>query len=81
MPGKQGDSPVFGVYAYPWDIVETGVDAYLRELQAVGLNSTTLACAYHGGKLLRSRSSRGRLAYPKDGTVYFTGGELRCRLP
>lgn len=59
------------IFAYPWDIYETGVREFLIELSATGLNDVTVAAAYHGGKVLRPRGPAVRLSYAEDGCVYF----------
>ena len=59
------------IYAYAWDIAERGVDAFVAEVRALGLDTITLAGAYHAGKFLRPRGKAGRSTSPEDGTVYF----------
>jgi hypothetical protein len=59
------------IYAYAWDIEERGVPAFLDEVQALGLNTVTLAGAYHAGKFLRPHGWQGKVYFPEDGTVYF----------
>lgn len=59
------------IYAYPWDIVEAGRDVALGRFAALGLDTVTLAGAYHAGKFLRPHGKRGKVYFPEDGTVYF----------
>src|SRR6185503_4906501 len=51
------------IYSYAWDIAEVGVSAFAEEIRALGLNTVTLAGAYHAGKFLRPHG--------REGTVYF----------
>lgn len=59
------------IYAYPWDIVEVGRDAALDRFQGLGLDTVTIAGAYHAGKFLRPHGKSGKVYFPEDGTVYF----------
>jgi hypothetical protein len=59
------------IYAYAWDIAEVGVRAFADEVRALGLNTVTLAGAYHAGKFLRPHGRSGKVYFPEDGTVYF----------
>jgi hypothetical protein len=59
------------IYAYPWDIAETGRDAALDRFAALGLDTVTVATVYHAGKFLRPHGLRGKVYFPEDGTVYF----------
>jgi hypothetical protein len=59
------------IYAYAWDIEERGVSAFADEVRTLGLNTVTLAGAYHAGKFLRPHGLQGKVYFPEDGTVYF----------
>ena len=59
------------IYAYAWDIAERGVDAFVAEVRALGLDTVTLAGAYHAGKFIRPRGKAGKVYFPEDGTAYF----------
>ncbi|HMN86951.1 MAG TPA: hypothetical protein PKA74_13285 [Bauldia sp.] len=58
-------------YTYAWDLAERGLDTVVAELRGLGLNTATLAGAYHAGKFLRPRGMGGKVYFPEDGTVYF----------
>ncbi len=58
------------IYAYAWDIAERGVAESVAEIAGLGLNTVTLAAAYHAGKFLRPRG-RHKVFFPEDGTAYF----------
>ena len=59
------------IYAYAWDLAETGVREAAAELVARGINTITLAGSYHAGKFIRPRGRRGKVYFPEDGTIYF----------
>ena len=60
------------IYAYAWDIAEVGVPKRSpMRFSALGLNTVTLAGAYHAGKFLRPHGISGKVYFPEDGTVYF----------
>ncbi|MBV9532632.1 MAG: hypothetical protein JO283_16620 [Bradyrhizobium sp.] len=58
------------IYAYAWDVAETGCDAAIDRFLSLGLDTVTIAGAYHAGKFLRPHGS-GKVYFPEDGTVYF----------
>ena len=58
-------------YAYAWDLVERGIPEVVAEVRDVGLNTLSVAGAYHAGKFLRPRGTGGKTYFPEDGTVYF----------
>jgi hypothetical protein len=60
------------IYAYPWDVAEAGRDAALDRFAGLGLDTVTIAGAYHAGKFLRPHGRRGKVYFPQDGTVYFS---------
>lgn len=59
------------IYAYAWDLAETGVAAAEREFLSLGLDTVTIAGSYHAGKFLRPHGKTGKVYFPDDGTVYF----------
>jgi hypothetical protein len=65
------------IYSYAWDIAEVGVAAFADEIRALGLNTVTLAGAYHAGKFLRPHGRGGKVYFPEDGTVYFRADPKR----
>ena len=40
-------------------------------MRALGLDTVTLAGAYHAGKFIRPKGKAGKVYFPEDGTVYF----------
>src|SRR5882724_10083816 len=65
------------IYSYAWDIAEVGVASFADEIRALGLNTVTLAGAYHAGKFLRPHGRGGKVYFPEDGTVYFRADAKR----
>lgn len=59
------------IYAYPWDVAERGDPDFIAEIARLGLNTVTLAGAYHAGKFLRPQGRTGKVYFPEDGTAYF----------
>ena len=64
------------IYAYAWDLAETGVSEALDRFLALGLDTVTLAGSYHAGKFLRPHG-KGKVYFPEDGTVYFKANPAR----
>jgi len=65
------------IFAYAWDIAETGVSAATSEFKDLGLNTVTIAGSYHAGKFLRPHGQKGKIYFPEDGTVYFKSDASR----
>ena len=64
------------IYAYAWDLAETGVSEALDRFLALGLDTVTVAGSYHAGKFLRPHG-KAKVYFPEDGTVYFTANPER----
>lgn len=70
------------IYAYAWDLAETGPAAARDAFLELGLDTITLAGTYHAGKFLRPHGQAGKVYFPEDGTAYFRAdpalyGEIR----
>lgn len=60
------------MWTYPWDVQDLGVETVARDIRnRAGLNGVSLAAAYHAGRFLQPRSSRRKVYFPEDGTIYF----------
>ena len=59
------------IYAYAWDIAELGPSEFVVRMRALGLDTVSLAGAYHAGKFIRPKGKAGKVYFPEDGTVYF----------
>jgi hypothetical protein len=64
------------IYAYGWDLAETGVSEALDRFLALGLDTVTVAGSYHAGKFLRPHG-KAKVYFPEDGTVYFKANPER----
>ncbi len=65
------------IYAYAWDLAETGVAVAADTFRGLGLNTVTMAASYHAGKFLRPQGRMGKVVFPEDGTVYFHADPAR----
>lgn len=68
-----------GVYAYPWDLLDEGVETALERIAGLGLEAVNVAATYHSGKFLSPRSRRRRIYFPEGGVVYFKPSEGRFK--
>lgn len=60
------------MWTYPWDVQDLGFDTVVDDLRhRAGLNTVSLATAYHAGRFLQPRSPRRKSYFPEDGTIYF----------
>ncbi len=59
------------LYGYPWDFPAASAAADLAAVGRMGIDTLTLAAAYHAGKFIRPRAAGGKVIFPEDGTVYF----------
>jgi hypothetical protein len=60
-----------GLYLYAWDLLDAGPATLAAAMAEAGLNTVTLAAAYHAGKFLRPQGRNGKVYFPEDGTLYF----------
>lgn len=59
------------IYAYPWDLLDEGLDQALDTIAALGVDALHVSMAYHSGKFLSPRNPRRRIYFPEGGVVYF----------
>jgi hypothetical protein len=59
-----------GIYAYPWDLAEEGLEAALAQIRDAGVNTITLAASSHAGAFLQPHG-RTEVDPTADGTVCF----------
>jgi len=62
--------PYRGLYVYPWDLADEGVETVAEAARGAGITTLTVAAAYHAGKFLRPHGRSGKVYFPADGTVY-----------
>lgn len=65
------DRPTFCLFAYPWDIADGDPRERLGEIAALGVDTASVALAYHAGKFIRPAGRAGKVIFPEDGTVSF----------
>jgi len=65
------------IYAYAWDLAESGVSAAIDRFRSLGLDTVTIAGSYHAGKFLRPHGKAGKVYFPEDGAVYFRSDASR----
>ncbi|MGO1070518.1 hypothetical protein [Lysobacter sp. CA199] len=70
MPAGRS-TPVRSLYAYPWDVASRGAREFSAQAVELGLNSVTLALAYHAGKFISPHHRGQRVVFPEDGAAYF----------
>ncbi|MGC8469471.1 MAG: hypothetical protein ACP5NI_06150 [Acetobacteraceae bacterium] len=64
--------PRLSMWTYPWDVLALGAGVVAGELtRRAGLNTISLAAAYHAGRFLQPRGPLRHSYFPEDGTVYF----------
>lgn len=59
------------IWAYPWDLVDEGVEAAVDHIASLGLDAISLAVVYHSGKFISPRNPKRRVYFPEDGVIYF----------
>lgn len=59
------------IWAYPWDLIDEGLQTSLARIAAAGIQEISLAAAYHGAMLLLPHNPRRRVYFLEDGVVYF----------
>lgn len=73
--------PTFGLFVFPLDVMDVGVEQLTEQVAAAGLDSVTVAASYHHGRDILPHNPRRRFAYHEGGVAYFqpTGGYGRLR--
>lgn len=59
------------VWAYPWDLLDEGVDASLARMADAGLAAVSLAAVYHHVRALCPHNPRHAVVHGEGGVVYF----------
>ncbi|MFH0989800.1 MAG: hypothetical protein V1799_07275 [bacterium] len=63
------------MWTYLWDLVDEGYDTVLGRLSEVGVNSVSLASAYHAGKFLAPHNPKRKVVFLEDGVIYFKANQ------
>lgn len=62
----------FAIWAYPWDILDLGLDRVVADVKdRAQLNGVNVAASYHAGRFFQPRSPVRKTYFPEDGTIYF----------
>lgn len=60
------------LWAYPWDLLDEGIDAALRRMaERAGATDVAVATVYHAGKFLHPNNPRRKVVFPRSGTLYY----------
>src|SRR5437773_4023055 len=59
------------IWAYPWDLLDEGVDTVLGRIADAGLNGISVAAAYHSIRALCPHNPRRAVYHGEGGVVYF----------
>ena len=58
------------LFAYPWDIVDRGPEAFAEECAALGVTRVHVTTLYHSGKFLLPRSRTRKVFLPEPGKLF-----------
>lgn len=67
------------IWAYPWDLLDEGVEVALDKMAGMGMNAVSVAAAYHSGKFMSPRNPKHRIYFPEGGVTYFRPSEEKFR--
>lgn len=70
-----------GIYIYPWDLRDEGAGRVFDRLVSWGINSMSMALAYHAGRFILPHNPVRRVYFPQDGRVYFPVAMKYYRTP
>jgi hypothetical protein len=72
--GASGDFGVMnraGLFTYPWDYVDHGVEEMVATVARLRLTHAIVASSYHAGFFLHPHNPRRKVYFVEDGAVYF----------
>ncbi len=58
------------LFAYPWDILDRGPEAFVAECCSLGVNRVHATTLYHSGKFLLPRNRNTKVYFPEPGSLY-----------
>src|SRR2546421_785354 len=67
---QASSNAIIELFAYPWDIVERGVERFVEECQELGASVLHVTTVYHSGKFLLPRNNTHRVYFPEPGSLY-----------
>src|SRR5690606_26514175 len=69
--GPLPTSPRAIMYAYPWDILDHGLERTLDELEECGIEAVQLSFSYHVATFLNPRNPRRKIRFGEPGVLEF----------
>lgn len=63
--------PSISLWAYPWDLLDEGVEAALDSIAGLGMTSLSLATSYHTVEHLRPKARGSKYFVAPDAALYF----------
>ena len=58
------------LFAYPWDILDRGPEAFVEECIELGVNRVHATTLYHSGKFLLPRNRTAKVYFPEPGRLF-----------
>src|SRR5262245_22539066 len=58
------------LFAYPWDIMDRGVEPFVDECRGLGVDVIHVTTIYHSGKFFLPRNTSRRVYFPESGALY-----------
>lgn len=60
-----------GMFIYPWDIMDYGIDETIRQLKAMNIAYVSVSLLYHDAKMLLPHNPKHHLYINKGGTCFY----------
>ena len=61
----------FGLFIFPWDLADEGIDRVMGFAAEAGINALDMASVYHAGLFLHPHNPVHRVYMTEDGVAYF----------
>src|SRR5690242_14954700 len=58
------------LFAYPWDILDRGAEAFVEDCARLGVDTVHVATLYHSGKFLLPRNETIKVYFPESGHTF-----------
>jgi len=69
LPSAPNSSSI-ELFAYPWDILDRGPEAFVDECSALGVGTIHATTLYHSGKFLLPRNRTNKVYFPQPGQLF-----------
>lgn len=60
-----------GIFLYPWDLLDNGIDETIRQLKGMKITYVSMALLYHQAKLLLPHNSKHHMYINEGGTCFY----------